>query len=161
MSTNARLYILVGLSFVLAIAGSIVPLTGVIEPFRPAWPALVLLFWTLHYPHRVGITTAWLVGLFLDVIHGGLLGQYPLALAVLAYLALRLHQRIVVFPLWQQAISVGTLLAIYMTIILWIDGMTGRAPGSWLYWLPLLTSSLFWPVVHTVLTVTRRLLRIY
>lgn len=44
--------------------------------------------------YRIGIGMGWLVGLLLDVARGALLGQYALALSVVAYLTLQAYRRI-------------------------------------------------------------------
>ena len=50
---------------------------------RAAWVpdvlAVVLVFWSVHQPLRVGIGTAFVFGLFMDVHQGALLGQHALA----------------------------------------------------------------------------------
>ena len=50
---------------------------------RAAWMpdvlALVLVFWTVHQPLRVGMGAAFLFGLAMDVHQGALLGQHALA----------------------------------------------------------------------------------
>ncbi len=147
MRPMPRFYLALLASLLAAMILTIFPMSAGLTPLRPLWIVLTLLYWSLKFPHRVGLGWSWGAGLFLDIVHGGLIGQHPLALVVSAYLALRLHQRIMVFPVWQQAISIGAVIAVYMTIILWIDGMSGHPPGTWLYWAPLLTSVLSWPLV--------------
>ena len=68
--------------------------------------ALVIAFWCVHQPRKVGIGVAWTLGLFMDAANGTLFGQYALAYAALAYGAHALHRRILRFPLWQQALHV-------------------------------------------------------
>ena len=56
---------------------------------RAAWVpdllALVLVFWSVHQPLRVGIGTAFVFGIFMDVHQSGLLGQHALAYTVLSF----------------------------------------------------------------------------
>jgi rod shape-determining protein MreD len=73
-------------SFLLAFWLSEIPLPGGLDRFRPDWVAMVLIYWGMALPHRIGIGVGWGVGLLLDVGRGGLLGQHALALAVVAYL---------------------------------------------------------------------------
>jgi rod shape-determining protein MreD len=92
----------------------------------------------------------------LDVAHGSLLGQNALALAVVAYLAIRLHQRIRLFPLWQQAVSALLLVTLHLMLVLWVKGATGQSAETWAYWLPALSSMLIWPPVFIILRGLRR-----
>jgi rod shape-determining protein MreD len=130
-----------------AVALEIVPLPEGLAPFRPPWATLVLLYWALMWPGRVGIVTAFGIGLVLDVAEGSLLGQNAFVLAGLAYLVLRFHLRMRIFPLWQLTLSVFVLLFLAGFLNLWIDGVAGRAsfgPGRWG---PVLSATLLWPVV--------------
>lgn len=144
------------ISFVLALLLTIFPLPEWAVSLRPEWVALVLIYWVLALPHRVGVGYAWVVGLFLDVLRGAILGQHALALTVIAYLALKLHQRIRVYPLWQQSLSILILVTLFQLLVLWINGIIGKPTSSWAYWIPALTSMLIWPAVYLILRHVRR-----
>lgn len=147
---------LITLTFVLALALSIIPLPVILELLRPEWMALVLIYWCMAVPSRVGVTIGWLVGLLQDVSRDALLGQYALAFAVVAFLTLHLHQRLRIFPIWQQAVSVGALIMLECLVVLWIKGLTGQSPGFWKMMLPAFTSVLFWPLIYLLLRYVRR-----
>lgn len=147
---------LITLTFVLALALSIIPLPVILELLRPEWMALVLIYWCMAVPSRVGVTIGWLVGLLQDVSRDALLGQYALAFAVVAFLTLHLHQRLRIFPIWQQAVSVGVLIMLECLVVLWIKGLTGQSPGFWKMMLPAFTSVLFWPLIYLLLRYVRR-----
>lgn len=148
------------ITFVCAFLLQILPLPEWAETVRPDWVALTLIYWCIALPERVGVGIGWLVGLLLDVAYGSLLGQNALALAVVAYLAIRLHQRIRLFPLWQQAVSVLLLITLHLMLVLWIKGATGQSAETWVYWLPALTSMVLWPAVFIVLRGLRRSYRV-
>ena len=147
---------LILLSFVLALALTIVPLPAMLELFRPEWLAMVLIYWCMAVPNRVGVSIGWLVGLMLDVSRDALLGQYALAFALIAFLTLHLHQRLRNFPIWQQALSVGVLITLESLIVLWIKGLTGQSPGIWKMLVPAFSSLLFWPLIYLLLRNMRR-----
>jgi rod shape-determining protein MreD len=144
------------LTFVAAFVLTMLPLPDWAESVRPEWVVLVLIYWCIALPHRVGVFTAWIVGLFLDVANSALLGQNAVAMALVAYLAIKLHLRIRLFPLWQQAMSVLVLVALYQMITLWVKGMIGATTQGWSYWLHSVTSMAFWPIVFLVLRFLRR-----
>lgn len=145
-------------SLLIALILSVIPLPEALRFARPDWALLVLLYWNLELPDRVGVGTAWLVGLLQDVLVATLLGQHALGYTLAAYIAVKLHQRIRLYPIWQQAISISVLLALSQLISLWINGILGRPVNIWLYWLPTLLGILVWPLVSVTLRNLRRLL---
>jgi rod shape-determining protein MreD len=143
-------------SFALAMLLTAVPLPDWAGPWRPAWIALVLGYWNVALPERVGVGIAWFVGLLTDVLLGTLLGQHALGYAILAYLLVRSHKRIRMFPLAQQAVFFGGAMFVAYLIMLWVRLLIGLPSLPWHYWLPCLTSVLFWPWVFVILRDVRR-----
>ena len=140
-------------SLLVAYVLSIVPLPEWANAGRPAWVALVLIYWVIALPHRVGVISGWLTGLMLDVLLGNVLGQHALALAVIAYTTYVLHMRIRVFPVWQQCLAILILVGIYMLVNLMIMRAVYMTAWTMLYWLPAVVSALMWPWVMLVLDV--------
>ncbi len=147
---------IIALSFVAAFTLLMMPLPSWAQLLRPEWVAMVVIYWTMALPNRVGIGIGWFAGLIVDVIRDSLLGQHALALAVVAFLTLRLHQRIRVYPPGQQAITIFLVMVINFLIILWIRGIMGQAPDLWQVLLPALTTAILWPGVFMVLRFLRR-----
>jgi rod shape-determining protein MreD len=156
MSTEPRGGGIILLSFVAAFALTIIPLPGNMELYRPEFVTLTLIYWCMALPNRIGLGKAWIAGLFLDVFRDTLLGQHALALTLVAFFILQLHQRIRVFPLWQQAISIGVLILIQVALVLWIKGIMSEHTDVWSALLPVLTTSLFWPPVFLFMRYLRR-----
>ncbi|HVY65188.1 MAG TPA: rod shape-determining protein MreD [Gammaproteobacteria bacterium] len=131
-------------SLVLTLALGVVPLPDSVEPLRPDWVAVVLLYWSLLGPRRFSLLTAFWMGLAIDTLSGALLGQNALALLVIVYLADRFHLRLRVFPVSQLAITVFVLLGLYEFILFWIDGIVGRSVPMTERWVPPITGTLVW-----------------
>lgn len=148
------------LTFLIALMLTMIPLPSWAQELSPHWLLLVLVYWCMAVPTRIGVGVAWIMGLLLDVTYNDLLGQHALALAVVIFLTLNLHQRLRVFPVWQQAIVILVFCIIYDMINLWIKGISGYAPNIWLYILPSFTTAVIWPVVFLVLRRTRRIYRV-
>jgi len=144
------------LSFAVAYVLALLPLYDNLRPFRPEWVSLVLIYWCMTIPHRVGVFSGWMAGIFLDVIYGALIGQYALALAIIAFLSYRLQNRLHLYPILQQSLIILLLVALSQMIILWIKGVTGSAPHDVSYWFPSLSSTLMWPLIYVVLSRVRR-----
>jgi rod shape-determining protein MreD len=86
----------------------------------PDWVALVLLFWCIHQPQKVGMGAAFGLGLLMDVADASIMGQHTLAYVVLAFGSSVLSRRILWFPLIQQALHVLPILVGTQVIMLLI-----------------------------------------
>lgn len=148
------------LSLLVALILTLLPLPPWAAPYRPDWVALVLIYWCLALPERVSVGIGWSMGLLLDGLSGTLLGQHALGLTVMAFITAKLHQRIRLFPIWQQALTVMLLLAMNQMLVLWVNGILGRPPHSWLYWAPSLSGLLLWPWIYALLRDLRRRFRV-
>lgn len=147
------------ITLVVAMLLTIVPLPAVLQPLRPFWVALVLIFWCLETQDLVGLGTAFLVGLALDLITGSLLGMHALELVILVYLVTRFRARLRFFPPWQQALSVLALLLNDRIIVLWIIGLRGDPLPSVGYWLSPVVGMLIWPWLFLLLDRYRSMAR--
>jgi len=135
---------------------AIMPLPDWAVEFRPDWVTLVLIYWAMAVPTRIGVTVAWFTGLLLDVSYGTLMGQHAVGMVLVIYVIHIQHQRLRVASLLQQAIVIFVLLLVKQLLTLWVDGMLGRAPHSWLYFMPTITSTLLWPWTYLILRDLRR-----
>jgi rod shape-determining protein MreD len=151
MRGGERSVLVSAISLALMLALAVVPLPGIVEPFRPDWVAVVLLYWSLMAPRRFSLLTAFWMGLALDTLTGALLGQHALALLVIVYIAERNHLRLRVFPVSQLALTVLILLGLYEFILFWIDGVAGRTVPLMERWGPPLTGTLAWLVLLSLL----------
>jgi rod shape-determining protein MreD len=148
--------IIILFSFVLAMVLTLLPLPEWARLYRPQWYTLVLIYWTMATPHRVGVGVGWATGLVVDVTTGTLLGQHALALAIIAYITHKLHQRVRLFPLWQQSLTVLGLLLLEKLTSLWVMGAISQPAPLTLFWAPPLVGALLWPWVFIVLRDLRR-----
>ncbi len=149
------------ISIIAALALTTFPIPGWAAPWRPAWVALVLIYWCMAVPGRVGVGIGWVLGLVLDIHSGTLLGQHALGLSVVAYTTNKLHQRVRVLPLHQQGLSVFGLIVIYNALTLWINGVQGRPVDLMAYWASPLTSMVLWPWIFIILRDVRRRYSVY
>ena len=108
-------------------------------------------YWVLESPDRFGLIFAWCMGLLLDVMEGTLLGMNALALALVAYLILSMHQRIKMFPLLQQSFIVFLIIGINLMLCHWIKSFTGIRPGDMSFLLPAVSSALVWPFLYLIM----------
>jgi rod shape-determining protein MreD len=124
--------------------------------FVPDFVALVLVFWAIHQPRKVGIGTAFFLGLLMDVHDSTLLGENALAYTLLSYFAIMVHRRVLWFPRWTQATHIFPLLVMAQAVQLVVRFLvTGRFPG-WFFFLESLVASLLWPLTAWLLLAPQR-----
>jgi rod shape-determining protein MreD len=149
------------LTIVIASLLGIMPLPQWLEIWRPEWIALVVVYWVIALPHRIGLFTAWLVGFFVDVLEGSLLGLNAIALTLIAYVALSLYQRLRMFTPLQQSTTILMLIGVSQLLIFWVLTATGQnTPQNLLFVVSALSSALVWPLVFVLLRFGRRALKV-
>ena len=147
---------IIAFSFVVALMLTALPMPEWAILWRPAWVALVLIYWCMALPGRAGVLVGWSVGMLMDVMAGTLLGQHALALAIVAFIAHKMHRRVRVLPLWQQGLTVFGLVFVFQALVLWINGIKGMPVSVSAYLAAPLVSMLLWPWVFVLLRDTRR-----
>lgn len=141
-------------SLVVALLLNMLPLGRM--PWLPDFLALVLVFWNVHQPLRVGIGVAFMFGLGMDVHQSSLLGQHALSYTALSFFATMIHRRLLWFSVPSQALQVLPLFAAAHALELAIRMLGGGIfPGWWLLLAPLL-ESLLWPLISIVLLAPQR-----
>lgn len=127
---------------------------------RAAWTpdllALVLVFWGVHQPQRIGIGVAFLFGLLMDVHQGSVLGQHALAYAVLNFFAISIHRRLLWFTVPSQALQVLPLLAVAHLVALAVRMMVGGTFPGWAMLLAPVVEAALWPVATVLLLLPQR-----
>lgn len=139
------------LVLIMAILLTLLPLPDVLNPLRPYWVGLVLIYWALEIREMVSLGMAFLIGILLDVLSGGLMGTNALSLVIMIYLVQRFRARLRFFPPWQQALSVLGLLVNDHIIRLWISSLLGEPMPTWQYWLSPMVGMVMWPWLFLLL----------
>ncbi|HCE08908.1 MAG TPA: rod shape-determining protein MreD [Oxalobacteraceae bacterium] len=122
----------------------------------PDFVALVLVFWSIHQPRKVGIGVAFFMGLLMDVHDAALLGENALAYTLLSYFAIMIHRRVLWFPALTQAVHVLPLLLLTQAVQLVVRlTVSGKFPG-WLYFSESLVAAAMWPIVTWILLAPQR-----
>ncbi len=127
------------------------PLPTWLDVLRPAFLVLTVVHWSVNAPRTGGIALGFFAGLALDIFQGPVLGQHALALALVAYIMVREHQRIRFKPAFQQALIVFAALATYEFVVFAIDGWSGHPVTSPLRWVHTVTGAMIWPPVAAIL----------
>jgi rod shape-determining protein MreD len=141
-------------TLVLAMMANMLPVGRI--AWLPDLLAVVLVFWSVHQPLRVGVIAAFLFGLAIDVHQASLLGQHALAYTTLSYFAITIHRRLLWFTVPSQAVQVLPLFAAAHGIELAIRMLAGGSFPGWLFLLAPVLEAALWPVVSVLLLLPQR-----
>jgi rod shape-determining protein MreD len=142
------------LSVTVALTFNMLPWKSVLG--LPDLLALVITFWCVHEPRKMGIGFAWLLGLLMDAGSGALMGQHAFAYAVLAFGAIALHRRILWFSPWRQAAHILVLLLISQFLMLVVRLLYGDAYPGLGYFVSSIIAAALWPLATVVLLAPQR-----
>ena len=144
------------LSLFAALLLNMLPWAGVWLALRPDFAAVVLLYWCIYHPGRLGFGAAWGLGLVMDVSDAALFGQHALAYAVLVFLAIYLYRRVLRFGMKHQMMHVFLLLLLIQLIMLAVRSAAGADFPGWSYFVSSLTGAALWPLARHALQLPQR-----
>jgi len=122
----------------------------------PDFVALALVFWGVHQPRKVGIGTAFCLGLLMDVHDASLLGENALAYTLLSYFAIMLHRRILWFKVTTQIIQVLPLLLLAQTVQMLVRFIVSSKFPGWFFFVESVVAALLWPLATMLLLAPQR-----
>jgi rod shape-determining protein MreD len=125
-------------------------------PARPDLLAVVLVFWNVHEPRRIGVGVAFMMGLMMDVHDGAVLGQHALAYTMLSFLAITMHRRLSAFTPLAQMFQILPLMFAAHVASLVVRMFAGDMFPGWSLFLAPLFEALLWPVADWLLLAPQR-----
>ncbi len=124
--------------------------------WMPDLMAVVLVFWSIHQPHRIGMGVAFFMGLLVDVQQSAMLGQHALSYTLLSFMALVMHRRLVWYSVLSQAVQILPLFAIAHALTLFIRLIAGGVfPGYAVAIAPVIEMAI-WPLISAMLLAPQR-----
>ncbi|SDO57811.1 rod shape-determining protein MreD [Halomonas shengliensis] len=148
------------LSLLLALCLQVMPLAEGWQLWRPDWLGLMLVYWCMKTPYRVGVFHGFVLGLLLDLIEGAVLGHNALLLSLLAFLCALVYPRFRAYSLVQQALMVLVLLGSVQLADQWLRTLVGSFSIHLAFLTPSLIGALLWPWFATLFNLLgRRLAR--
>ena len=146
-------------SMVIGCGLALLPLPPTWLALRPDLPLLLLVYWGMHEPRRVGQTTAFGIGLLMDVADSTVLGVHGLAFTVAAFLAASLRVRVLSFTSWKQAAHVLPILLLAQAVTVVVNLVLKLGFPGWRYFLGSLVGALVWPALSSLLHARQAALR--
>lgn len=146
--------VFIGASLAIGLAFNMLPLGRI--AWMPDLLMVLLVFWAVHQPLRIGMGVAFVLGLCMDVSQSALLGQNALSYTVLSFGAIAMHRRLLWFSVPSQALQVLPLFAVSHAVEMLIRLAAGGIyPGVWSFLIPVL-EALLWPLASWVLLAPQR-----
>ncbi|MFP4155200.1 MAG: rod shape-determining protein MreD [Halothiobacillaceae bacterium] len=134
-------------SLAAALILTLAPLPREIGVYAPQWLLLVVLFWIIERPERVGLVLAWSMGLLLDIGTHALLGSNALLFTLAAALTLALQRLLKPTSIMQQGLYICGLTLVYLMISLWMRGGLQGTITEWQYLMRALSNLAAWPLL--------------
>ena len=141
-------------SLLLAMVLNMVPLGRL--PWTPDLLLLLLVFWSVHQPSKVGMGAAFVFGLCMDVHQAALLGQHALAYTVLLYGTRRTHRRVLWFRPGQQSLQMVGLFVVAHAVVLLVGVLAGGVFPGWSVLAAPVLEAMLWPLASWVLLAPQR-----
>ncbi|EHL20310.1 rod shape-determining protein MreD [Acidovorax sp. NO-1] len=146
--------VFIAASLAAGLAINMLPLGRIV--WAPDVLMLLLVFWGVHQPARIGMGVAFFLGLCMDVSQSALLGQHALSYTVLSFGAIAIHRRLLWFSVPSQALQVLPLFVLAHAVELLLRMVAGGIfPGLWSFLAPVL-EALLWPLASWVLLAPQR-----
>lgn len=158
--SNSGVFWAVSLSVFVALVLTALPAPEVLFNFWPDWVALVLFYWALMMPERVGPWVGFLVGTLMEALFVKSFGVLGLGFATLLFVINGVHLQLRVLSVWQQMIVVTLFIGIFKLVTGWLYGLIEGFALSGEYFYSLLGCMVIWPFLFILMQELRRLARL-
>ena len=146
MNEKIRNLIFIWSIILLSIVLTIIPLPDLMNSFRLPWLMMIVIYFSIFNVSLIGVLSAWLSGLILDLMTGGLMGENAMILSIISYVAYRFRFQIRVYPIWQIMVVVLLFLSLGELLSLWIQGVSGTMNPSIIKWINISIAVFIWPI---------------
>ena len=118
---------------------------------RPNWLVLVVFFWVVELPHRLGLIAVWCFGLLVDVLYADPLGFNGFVLAGVTYVAWRFFERLRMYSVLQQCGIVFLLTLAAEVLRVFVIGLGSQRTWQWGVLVVPTVSMVLWPLLFLLL----------
>lgn len=118
--------------------------------------ALVLIFWSIHEPRKIGINVAFIIGLLMDVNKATFLGENALIYTLLSYFSITIRRRVLLFSVSIQALHIFLVLFLIQILQLIVHFLVNNQLPYWYYFSQSFFCTILWPLVTWLLLVPQR-----
>ena len=150
MTNSNHFFLLVKISIIAFIIGAI-SLPTLLELASPFWLLPFFSYWVIYSNGKNIFASAFILGILLDIIEGGTLGQNAVALVLSSGFILNVKKSFFVSNLTTQQVYIFLGSIIYLIIFLLVQQLTQGLNFEWLILLSPFTSAILWPLIRYLL----------
>ena len=150
MNKQTHPLLLVKIVIIALITGAI-SLPSFLELSSPFWLLLFFTYWLIYTNSKKIYTSALILGLLLDILQGGILGQNALSLVISSAFILNVKKSFFVSNITTQQVYIFFASLIYLISFLLIHISSQGLEIKWLVFLSPLTGSILWPLIRFLL----------
>ncbi len=150
MTNSNHFFLLVKISIIAFIIGAI-SLPSSLELASPFWILSFFSYWLIYSNGKNIFTSAFILGILLDIIQGGVLGQNALALVLSSAFILNVKKSFFVSNLTTQQVYIFLGSVIYLSVFLLVHQLAQGLNFDWLILLSPFTGAILWPLIRSLL----------
>ena len=150
MTNSNHFFLLVKISIIAFITGAI-SLPSFLELASPFWLLPFFSYWVIYSNGKNIFASAFILGILLDIIEGGTLGQNAVALVLSSAFILNVKKSFFVSNLTTQQVYIFLGSIIYLIIFLLVHQLVQGLNFEWLILLSPFTSAILWPLIRYLL----------
>ena len=149
-------FVILSLSVATVLQIALLFIAGRDGAWMPNFLLLVLLHWVLAAPRWINLGWAFFLGLCLDMLHYGLLGQHALAFVCMAALVLTLQRRLPHFTTLEQVPQIWGILFVGQIVLTSAGVLSTWTWPGWGAALKPFIEAVCWPTVVWLLQMPQR-----
>ena len=148
VNRQLKIYTAVLITFSIALVLSCLPMPSWVSYARPQWVFVVLLFWLIYTPQKVGPLSAFILGFIVDLLMGNVLGEHALIFVLFTYFIQKCLRYIQGMPLWQQMLGLGVCTLVNLGLQYGFLRMMGIHEIGGHLLLPAVSNMVIWPWLY-------------
>jgi len=150
MTNSNNFFLLVKIS-IIAFIISAISLPSFLELASPFWLLCFFSYWLIYSNSKNILVSAFILGVLLDIIQGGVLGQNALALVLSSTFIMNVKKSFFVSNITTQQVYIFLGSIIYLIIFLLINQLAQGLNFEWLILFSPLTGAILWPLIRSLL----------
>ena len=149
--TNQNPMLLLSKISIFALIIGAISLPLVVELSSPLWMLVFFVYWVIYTDGKWIYLSALILGLLMDVLQGGILGQNALSLVISSAFIFNVKKSFFVSNLTTQQVYIFLGSLIYLITFLLIHILVQGFDFSWLILISPFSSAIIWPVIRFLL----------
>ena len=149
--TNQNPMLLLSKISIFALIIGAISLPLIIELSSPLWMLVCFVYWVIYTDGKWIYLSALILGLLMDILQGGILGQNALSLVISSAFIFNVKKSFFVSNLTTQQVYIFLGSLIYLITFLLIHILVQGFDFSWLILISPFSSAIIWPVIRFLL----------